>query len=146
MKKNLFLCILIGGILGIYIFSRYNSDELELVSATLENEKLVYALQYGVYENLENVKKIQQKNIYKKIDDKYYVYVALTLNEGNIDKLKKYFNSLNINTYVKKIEIDSSFYDVLEQYELLLNEATTNESIKTIEDTMLTKYEELNEN
>ena len=68
--------------------------------------------------------------IYTIDNDRYYVYIGITKNEENLDKLKGYFDSLGYNIYVKEFYISSeSFITVLDQYETMLSE--TNDS-KTI--------------
>ena len=139
MKKNLLLCIFVGVSLGIYLFSRYDKEELNLVSL---NDKKIYVLQYGVYENKEYLNNIKPKYVYDIENNKYHIYVAMTSNKDNLEKLENYFSKQNIETYVKEKAIDYEFYDVLKQYDLLLDEAVSDSSIKTVVETVLTKYEE----
>ena len=93
---------------------------------------------------LNNLKNVNY--VYQLIDNKYYVYVGMTRNKDNIEKLKKYFKSLSYDIYVKEITVNGEFAENLSQYDLLLDEATTNESISTILKTTLAKFEEFNEN
>lgn len=135
--------------MGVYMFSQYDKENIENVSLTSNyiNQK-IYVFQYGVYSNKNNMIN-NLKNInytYQLIDNKYYVYVGMTKNKENIEKLKKYFKSLSYNIYLKEIEVDGEFVETLKQYDLLLDEAVTNESISTILSTTLAKFEEFNEN
>ena len=141
MKKSVLLCLFIGVSLGIYMYSRYDQKELNLVSLT---DKKIYLFQYGVYDNKNSLEKIKIKHITNLENNKYYVYVAATTKKANVEKLENYFKKQNINVYVKEIIIDYELYDVLKQYDLLLDEAETDTSIKTIIETVLTKYEENN--
>ena len=146
MKKTvtwILLCITIGIGMGTYLFSRYDKDKTTLVSADLILTNKIYVYQYAVYSNQENLKKLNIDYAYEFYDNKYYVYVGLTTNKDNIDKLNNYFKSINYNTYVKEIEVNNEFYETLKQYDLLLSEAVENESIKTILNTTLTKFEEV---
>jgi len=152
MKKNLYLllsCIIVGLFMGVYMFSQYDKENIENVSLTSNYiDQKIYVFQYGVYSNKNNMIN-NLKNInytYQLIDNKYYVYVGMTKNKENIEKLKKYFKSLSYNIYLKEIEVDGKFVETLEQYDLLLDEAVTNESISTILSTTLAKFEEFNEN
>lgn len=121
------------------MFSRYDKEELNLVSL---NDKKIYVLQYGVYENKEYLNNIKPKYVYDIENNKYHIYVAMTSNKDNLEKLENYFSKQNIETYVKEKAIDYEFYDVLKQYDLLLDEAVSDSSIKTVVETVLTKYEE----
>ena len=152
MKKNLYLllsCIIVGLFMGVYMFSQYDKENIENVSLSSKYiDQKIYVFQYGVYSNKNNMIN-NLKNInytYQLIDNKYFVYVGMTKNKENIEKLKKYFKSLSYNIYVKEIEVDGEFVETLEQYDLLLDEAVTNESISTILSTTLAKFEEFNEN
>lgn len=128
--------------MGVFIFTKYDKNKTTLVSADLIMTNKIYVYQYAVYSNLENLKKLNIDYTYELNNDKYYVYVGMTSNKDNIDKLKKYFEDLNYDIYVKEIDVASDFYEILKQYDLLLNEAVTNESIKTILNTTLAKFEE----
>lgn len=141
MKKGIILCIIVGVILGTYLFSRYDKQELDFVLNDLS--KTVYVFQYGVYESKDSLKNINVKYTYELKDDKYYVYIGMTTKKSNIQKLENYFNNLNIKTYIKEIELDDEFYNVISQYDLLLDEAETNDSIKIIMETVVTKFEEI---
>lgn len=152
MKKNLYLilfCVVIGLFMGTYMFSQYDKKKIENVSTGSKYiNQTIYAFQYGVYSNKENMIN-NLKNInyaYQLIDNKYYVYVGMTKNKDNIEKLKNYFNALSYNIYVKEITVNGEFAENLGQYDLLLDEATTNESISTILKTTLAVFEEFNEN
>ena len=135
--------------MGVYMFSQYDKENIENVSLTSNYiDQKIYVFQYGVYSNKNNMIN-NLKNInytYQLIDNKYYVYVGMTKNKENIEKLKKYFKSLSYNIYLKEIKVDGEFVETLEQYDLLLDEAITNESISTILSTTLAKFEEFNEN
>ena len=151
MKKNINLvlfCVIIGLFMGTYMFSQYDKEKIENISLTSKYiNQNIYAFQYGVYSNKENMIN-NLKNIkytYQLIDNKYYVYVGMTTKKENIDKLKNYFNSLSYNTYLKEINVSGEYAEKLSQYDLLLDEATTNESISTILSTTLEIFEETND-
>lgn len=151
MKKNINLvlfCVIIGLFMGTYMFSQYDKEKIENISLTSKYiNQNIYAFQYGVYSNKENMIN-NLKNIkytYQLIDNKYYVYVGMTTKKENIDKLKNYFNSLSYNIYLKEINVSGEYAEKLSQYDLLLDEATTNESISTILSTTLEIFEETND-
>ena len=51
--------------------------------------------------NLENY-------IYRKEDNKYYMYVGITKNKDNLTKMTNYFKNKSIDTSVKKFYISST--------------------------------------
>lgn len=150
MKKiivPIFSCILVGFLFGKIMFNQYNSDNTIKTSVSDINS-LVYFIQVGAYSTIDNMKEAMKDTtnyVYMQKDNKYYAFVGMTKEKNNVDKLKKYFEEQKYSVYIKEIVIDnSSFLDVLSQYDLLLNEAESNESISTIEKSVLAKYEELN--
>lgn len=150
MKKvivPIFSCILVGFLFGKIMFNQYDKDNTAKTSVSDVNS-LVYFMQVGAYSSEDNMKEAMKDTtnyVYMQKDNKYYVFVGMTKEKNNVEKLKKYFEDQKYSVYVKEIIIDnSSFLDVLSQYDLLLNEALSNESISTIEKSVLAKYEELN--
>lgn len=146
MKKYIWsvvLSVLVGIFLGKLMLNQYDGL-LEKVSTNIESEKITF-FQVGVYSNLENMKNATsnyEDYVYMKKDDKYYVFLAIT--KDNKEKLKEYFESLNIPVYLKEIEINNSgFLENLNQYDLLLKNSKTNEEIKEVNKSVLAKYEEL---
>ena len=149
MKKyliSIISCVLVGLLMGKIIFEQYKSNDTLVVSTTSISEE-VYFFQTGVYSSLDNMKKAMSNiNSYAYIleDNKYYVFLAITKNEENKEKLKNYFNSLSYNIYIKKITIDNeAFLNTLNEYDKLLKDASSNSDIKKINDAVLEKYEEL---
>lgn len=141
----LLLCIAVGFFMGKLMFSQYDDKQgLKLVSNT--SEKL-YFIQQGVYSSKESMEENTTNlayYIYTIDNDKYYVYVGITKNEENLEKLKGYFESLGYNIYVKDFYISSeAFITVLEQYEMMLSETNDNKTIGAICSQILGKYEEL---
>lgn len=148
MKKIIIpivLCIIVGFLFGKIMFSQYENEDAEFTSSNPKSER-VYFIQAGVYSNIENMKEAfnsTENYIYRLEDNKYHVYVAMTKEKDNVEKLKNYYEK-KYSIYVKEIEIsNNAFLDILSQYDLLLKEATTDESIYTIEKSLLAKYEEL---
>lgn len=144
--KNIFpvvLCILVGFFMGIFMFKQYKLDT-DPVSLTGEN---LYFLQTGVYSSLESMKEAMSNTsyyIYTKDNNMYYSYIGITKNKNNLDKLKGYYKQAGYDIYVREIFVsDISFLTVLEQYDNLLLETTDTKIIKSIENQVLSKYEEL---
>lgn len=149
MKKNLILiivCLGLGTYMGYIMFDSYKKEETKPVSIGSKINKL-YFIQIGVYSNLDDMKQ-KLSNIenytYTKENNLYHVYVGITKNEENKEKIKEYFNKLGYDTYVKEFEIENeNFNEVLTQYDILLKETNDEKTIATVCNQILNKYEEL---
>ena len=68
----------------------------------------------------------------------------MSLNEQNVNKLKEFFIANGYNIYVKKFNIaNTTFLTVLEQYDIMLEQAPDTSSYSAICGQVLAKYEEL---
>lgn len=147
MKKlfPIITAIIIGICLARFMFNQYTYGAN--VSTVFNNGTKVYFLQQGVYSTMESMQSSLGSftyYIYNLNDDKYYVYVAITKLEENVNKLKDYYNELGYSIYVKEININNSdFLNILEQYDALLNKTTEKNVIDAITVQSLKKYEEL---
>ncbi len=144
--KNIFpvvLCILIGFFMGIFVLKQYKKDA-DVVNLTGEN---LYFIQIGVFSDEASMKKTLENftyYIYNKENNMYYAYAGITKDEKNLKKLKDFYTNAGYDIYVKEIFTSNiSFITVLSQYDLLLNETTDKKIIESIENQVLTKYEEL---
>lgn len=143
------IALAIGSLLGIFLFQQYDKEDIKIVDkqGPQIEMKEVYFLQVGVYSNKEsmeeNISKIPYY-IYQIEENKYYVYVAMTLKEENREKLKDFFIANGYNIYVKKFGISNqAFLTVLEQYDTMLEQAPDTSSYSAICGQVLAKYEEL---
>lgn len=146
MKKffiTVILAILIGVVFGKLMFDQYDHKLKEVFK---ETEK-VYFLQQGVYSNLENVTKNITKVSHYVVekDDLYYrVYVGITKNEKNINKIREILIGDGNDIYVRELNLNQTpFLDVLNQYDLLLEHVTKKEEILQIQKQVLNQYKEL---
>ena len=134
--------IVIGLILGKYLFSQYEKK----VDTVFQDDERIYVLQQGVYSTAENAGKYTSNLDYYIVhhDDKYYrVYVAITHNKNNVDILEEYYISKGNDIYVRELTTNNlEFLELLKQYDLLLQSSGDNELLQ-IEKQVLSKYEEL---
>ena len=149
MKKFIFpliSAILIGFLLGKFMFNQYDYKS-SIKTVFNDKSEMVYFIQQGVYSSLESMEKnVTDFNyyIYDVIDGKYYVYVGMTKNKDNVSKLEGYFKNMGYIIYVKEFKIDNNeFLTVLTQYDELLLQTEDSKAIKTIQNQILAKYEEL---
>ena len=145
MKKYLFtfLIAIVTGFFLSYIFiNQYNDFNGITVSGTGEN---VYFIQYGVFSSLESMEKetITLTNyIYSKIDDMYYVYVGITKNSDNANKIVSYYKNLGYETIIKKYQItNNSFLKILNNYDKVLVETDDSTTIASLISQVLIEYE-----
>lgn len=146
--KKYFFPISVSLILGIgmayFIIKQY--EEMPALAVSSEAETLYY-IQKGVYSDLDNMKNNMKEfshYIYNVEDNQYYAYIGVTTNKDNAVKIQNYYKSIGYETFLKdKITDNEDFINVLRQYDELLAKTNDNESIKTICNQVLAKYEEL---
>lgn len=131
--------------MGKFMFNQYDNG-VALTSNLREKEQL-YFLQQGVYSSIDSMKENTSSlayYIYNEEDGKYYVYVGITKDKNNLEKLKGFYQNKGYDIYIKSIEISNQeFLEVFNQYEQLLQKTTNESAISAIESSVLAKYEEL---
>lgn len=136
------LAIFLGYFCGFIVFKEYKSSD---TLAYANNQ--AYFLQYGVFSSKDslNTNTNDLKSFVKtKEKDKYHVYVGITRDKANMEKIKGLYQVKGYDLYTKVLEIkDLEFINNLDQYDLLLNSAKTNEEIESILKTILSSYEEI---
>ena len=146
MKKYLLTIIvslLVGFLLSFYMLKEYEKTDIFFVFYESET---AYLIQQGVYSSMESM----QENtahltdyIYSVIDDMYYVYIGISLDSSNVNKLQEYYKNKDINTIIKTTTLtDQEFIETLRQYDMVLNNTSDEETIKEICKQVLSKYKE----
>ena len=123
MKKTILtivLAILIGFTFGFFFLKKFTPKTITEVSNI---KSQVYAFQIGVYKNKDNATKnaITNNSIVVEDNNLYRVYIALLKDQTLIDNLKKYYDSIGLNYYLKAINVSDSTENIINNYELLLN-------------------------
>lgn len=123
MKKTILtivLAILIGFIFGFFFLKKFTPKTITEVSNI---KSQVYAFQIGVYKNKDNATKNATTNNGIVVEDNnlYRVYIALLKDQTLIDNLKKYYDSIGLNYYLKAINVSNNTENIINNYELLLN-------------------------
>lgn len=145
MKKIIIwslIFIVLGFLLGEFIFT----DKIELIKK-LQKGDTYYFLEEGVYNDYNsisnNLSDIGKKIIVNK-DNKYHVYVGITKDLEVLEKIKKIYEKKNINVYPKEIILSSRFFSTnVDQFDLLIKDTKDNDQILTIEEVVLSNYEEI---
>lgn len=143
IKKLIITIIILIIVTILYKFTISTSNTKQMFN----QQPTYYFLQEGVYTSeqimKENTKNINIKYIEKK-DHKYYVYLGITKSESNATKLKKLYEEMGYQIYIKEQSLyNEEFESNLEQFDLLINSATTKEEILTITEVILANYEEI---
>ena len=136
------VAILFGGLCGQILYQKY-----EDASLVFHEEENVYFLQEGVYSSEDslnrNTKNISPKLVTKE-NNQYYVYVGISKSKDGIKKIKDIYEEKGYTTYQKEKNVtDESFLTNLSQYDILLDSAKTSDDILTIQEVVLSNYEEI---
>ncbi len=144
MKKSFLisigLTILLGAFFGKMLYGKYETETV------MVDEDVFYLLQYGVYTNLEEAQKEQKKmnpSLLVQEEEKYYLYLGMSLQEKLLQKVKNDYDKENIVTYIKKTPLwNDTFKNHLSQWDVLLKNANTKEEVHSICEVVLADYEE----
>ena len=144
MKKvliSILIAVLIGSAFA-FMFYKKMMDNEQMVSSIIENS--AYAIQLGVFQNIDNANTIKDKynGIIITDNDKYRVYGAIAMSTNALTILKNYFNNKGISYYVKQIEVPDSLVDTIKTSETMLS-ASSEETYDKIIESVLKEYEKL---
>ncbi len=144
MKKSFFISIILTIFLGAF-FGKvlYNHYEEETV---MSEGTSFYLLQYGVYSNQEEALREKEKidaSLIVKEDNKFYLYLGMSLQKKFMEKVKNYYDQENIVTYIKEMPLsNTTFTNHLSQWDILLSNANSKEETISICKVVLADYEE----
>lgn len=148
VKKYIFSilsAIVIGLAFGKFMLKQYQNPKN--IIPVMSSPFKVFFLELGVYDSEVEMKESTIKfpfYIYTLKDNKYYVYIGITKNENNLNKIKGYYENKGYIISVREYEIENdAFLAVLEQYDNLLLESTDDEVIDGVCSQVLSKYEEM---
>ncbi len=135
------IAILSGLIMGNIFYRQYEKEQ------HLDNDYNSYLLQLGVYDSKEEMdialKKVENYMVVEK-DNKFYVYLGISTKKNNAEKVADVFSKEDIDVSIKKTVIDDiEFISNLEQFDILLDNASSSEDIKSINEVILSSYEEM---
>ena len=135
------IAILSGLIMGNIFYRQYEKEQ------HLDNDYNSYLLQLGVYDSKEEmdiaVNGVENYLVVEK-DNKFYVYLGISTKKNNAEKVADVFSKEDIDVSIKKTVIDDiEFISNLEQFDILLDNASSSEDIKSINEVILSSYEEM---
>ena len=147
MKKTLKISIFsiaLGAIAGIILNNTYKE---KLSNSFLNEEKTYYFIQEGVYSSTSSMQENTKDLLVKTVDsknDKQYVYLGITRDEKNAQKLKEIYENKGYQIYIKEQNLSNEeFYNNITQFDILINSTNKESEILTIEEVVLANYEEL---
>ena len=77
-------------------------------------------------------------------DNKYYVYVGITQDKENAERIKKIYEDMGYQIYIKDVRLNNEeFANNVTQFDLLVKESSSSEDVLTIEEVVLANYEEI---
>lgn len=140
--KNKLTIALIFIVSGIIVGNNlYNKVDFNLLKTFKENNDF-YLLQLGTYDNKESMQRDTRDispKVYEVKNNKYYVYVGISSNINNINKLKEIYKNQEVTTKVINIK-DEEFINNLRQFDILIDNTNNKEEILTIEEVILSSF------
>ena len=138
MKKVFIFSITIGIIFSLLLILNYKKN--------INDKKYyqsLYFIQVAAYENTSNVSKMTKELdnyiVVKEEDDLYHIYVAITKNKKNLEKIKEFYTKKGNNIYVReKIVSCKNFLNDVDNYELLLENSN---NILSVEKEILKSFD-----
>ena len=148
MKKYIpiiLLSIITSLIMVKLVYDQY--DTKENIKTVFNKDETIYLVRVGIYSTFESMKENTMNlsyYIYNIENNMYYVYVGITKDLENYNKIAGYFKTLGYDNYRTEITIKSdAFIENLKQYDMLLKETTDNKIVNAICSQVLALYEEL---
>lgn len=133
--------IMLGYFCGKFIFEDYQTSE-----TTFQDVGTVYFLQQGVYSSLEAMEQSVEdlsQYLYRKEEDKYYVYFGITSKKENAEKVKELYSKNNKFVYIKQsVMTNQDFLSNLIQYDILLNSSNTMDEVNSVLKAIIASYQE----
>ena len=144
MKKNFWIPLTIAIVLGFVSAQIVSSTYRNNLSSSSYN---AYLLQIASFENVDSISSDMKNNTDYLIvneNNMYNVYVGITTDLSNANKIKNIYEKKNIEVYIKPTVINNiEFVSNLEQYDLLLSEVENEDNLISISDVVLSSYEEI---
>ena len=142
MKINFLISILcallLGGLCASFIFNQYKDNETVF---GLSNS--IYFLQYGVYTDINKADIKVDDYIDLEEEGKHYIYVGMTTDIENAEKIKNNYKEKGIELYIKQNYVSNNeFVSELSQYDILLSSCKTDDELNSVLSTILSSYEE----
>ena len=127
--KRVFLALLISFFIGFFLIKNYKNI----------NKDITYGFVYGEYskENFDKETLKLSNYIYKIEDNKYIIYLGITRNEKNIEKIKGFLEKKGYSISVRDIKVNEEFKELIESCDKLLEKTNDENLVEKIENKIL---------
>ena len=140
--KNKLIIALIFIISGIIVGNNlYSKVDFKLLKTFKENNDF-YLLQLGTYDSKEDMQRDTRDinpKVYEIKNNKNYVYVGISSNINNINKIKDIYSEKELTTKVINIK-DEEFITNLRQFDILIDNTNNKDEVLTIEEVVLSSF------
>lgn len=142
--KAILISLIIGFFLSYFFLTQYK--DFKGITVSTEGDEY-YFLSNGEYSSKEEMEQsgVNLENyVYRKDGVNYYMYVGITKNKDNAEKMKNYYASKNINVEIKDFYISSNkFKEAIDNLDNILINSNDEIVITEIINQGLNKYEEI---
>lgn len=147
MKKNIkaiLISLVIGFFLSYFLLTRYKNFKGITVSSVGEEYYFLANGKYSSKEEMEASGVNMDNYVYRKDGGNYYMYVGITKNKDNAEKIKKYYSSKDVDLDIKQFYISSKdFSEAISNLDNILINTEDEVVITEIINQGLNKYEEI---
>ena len=138
------IALVIGFFLCNFFIKQYNDyNGIKVVNSGYE----LYFIEYGIYDSASDMEKetINLENyIYSENEGKYYVYIGITEDKENANKIVNHYKQKGYETSIKKFGItNKEFIEIIKNYDTLLKNINDETAVSSLISQVLTKYEEV---
>ena len=148
MKKyvaSILFGLLVGFILGKTLLEEYHS--YHGIKTVASEGMTAYFIKYGEYKTMEDLEKATlslTNYIYTEKDNLFHVYIGITTNEDNLNKLVNYFKELGYNVSTEEFVLtEKNYLNYLVNADKLIENTKDNAVLGEVSSQILSKYEEL---
>ena len=142
--KAILISLIIGFFLSYFFLTQYK--DFKGITVSTEGDEY-YFLSNGEYSSKEEMEQsgVKLENyVYRKDGVNYYMYVGITKNKDNAEKMKNYYARKNINVEIKDFYISSNkFKEAIDNLDNILINSNDEIVITEIINQGLNKYEEI---
>lgn len=137
MKKIILIVLSIG--LGIFCtFYIFNKEQIYA-----KEEYLVFAFQVGAYKDYDNAKNFSKtlpSSIIVQEDNLYKIYISIYKDIDIVNKMLVYFENNNINIYLKSLNVNKKYYNILSNYEEIIKNSDNIDLYNSVNQSILNLY------